>query len=63
MINIPLKFRDPRPKCSQVIARNSFIVPGHYGLDHWPTDLKINRGHLLVMTILPINLYDLYTQV
>ena len=107
MTNVPMKFRDPRPKRSWVIIRKpfycfqvtvtltfdlvtwksigvicqswpmslwSFMIPGlsvlelssgnhftasgHCDLDLWPSDLKINRGHLPVMTNVPMKFRD-----
>ena len=59
MTNVPMKFRDPRPKRSWVIIRKPFYCSsGHCDLDLWPSDLKINRGHLPVMTNVPMKFHD-----
>ena len=37
---------------------NHFTASGHCDLDLWPSDLKINRGHLPVMTNVPMKFHD-----
>ena len=37
----------------KLLIGNRFSCKGHTDLDLWPTDLKINRFHLLVMTNTP----------
>ena len=41
------------PSVLKLLIGNRFSAKGHTDLDLWPTDLKINRVHLLVMTNQP----------
>ena len=37
---------------------NHFTILSHRDLDIWPSDLKINRGHLQVMINVPMKFHD-----
>jgi hypothetical protein len=42
----------------ELSSGNHFTVSRHRDLDLWPTDLKINRGHLQVMINVPMKFHD-----
>jgi len=42
----------------ELSSGNHFTVSSHCDLDLWPRVLKINRGHLSVMTNVPMNFPD-----
>ena len=42
----------------ELSSGNHFTISGHRDLDLWPSDLKINRGHLLVMINVPMKFHD-----
>ena len=42
----------------ELSSGNHFTASGHCDLDLWPSDLKINRGHLPVMTNVPMKFHD-----
>jgi len=42
----------------ELSSGNHFTVSSHRDLDLWPTDLKINRGHLQVMINVPMKFHD-----
>jgi hypothetical protein len=42
----------------ELSSRNHFTISGHCDLDLWPSDLKINRGHLQVMINVPMKFHD-----
>jgi len=56
MINVFMKFHDPRHKRSWVIIRKPFNYFGHHDHDFWPSDLK--RGHMRVMINVPMKFHD-----
>jgi len=63
MINLPMKFHDPRRMRSWVIIRKPFYYFGSpwpwplTDLELWPSDLKINSGHLRVMINVPMKFH------
>jgi len=42
----------------ELSSENHFTISGHRDLDLWPSDLKINRGHLQVMINLAMKFHD-----
>ena len=42
----------------ELSSENHFTISGHRDLDLWPSDIKINRGHLRVMINLPMKFHD-----
>ena len=42
----------------ELSSENHFTVLSHPDLDLWPSDLKINRGHLRVMINVPMKFHD-----
>ena len=58
MINVPMKFHDPRLSVIELSSGNHFTISGHRDLDLCPSDLKINSGHLRVMINVPMKFHD-----
>ena len=51
-------FMIPGLRVLELSSKNHFTASGHCDLDLLPSDLKINRGHLPVMTNVPMKFHD-----